>query len=886
MYEHRLESMAIDAGEYLEKHHIKEVMESIVIGMTIRKPRDPLEFIESCVKRIRDDDLISNHPNHERIRWSTFCPDEKPQLQITKSKGIVRRDGPTIPAINPYTHIIANPLSMKPSLPGIQPPNMKSKAWKNIVFVLGGPGSGKGTQCEMLARDYNYSHISIGDLLRQEVSKRTSLGSEIESLMKEGQMVASGTSIRLLKKAMHASDRLDGFLIDGFPRTLDQAKEFEQHIAKAKFAIYYECDEATLSSRLVKRGETSGRDDDNPETIQKRFRAFREVSMPVIEYFLADMRCVKINSAISNIEEVYEKSEKLFRAQPLYHKNIVFVLGGPGSGKGTQCAKLAREFNLVHLSTGDLLRDQVQQKTEIGLIASDLMKQGQMVPSSILMDMLRMKLEENFNANGFLIDGFPRSMDQALEFEQLIGPCRAVLAYKCSLDTLQSRLLERGKTSGRTDDNMESIQKRFNTFKEQSEPVIEYYKAKGKCTEIKSESSVDSVYEESRKMFIAPSKLNHPNIVFVLGAPGVGKGTISFMLVKEHRYKHISTGELLRKEVLKETQLGLQVQQYLANGKTAPIEIIFYLLKQEIAKNMDGTGILLDGFPANMEQALEFERMIAVPRAVISFTCPTEVLEERMLERGRSTGRSDDNAETIWKRLNVFKQEGQPVIDHYFKKGNLYEIDSNAPGREVFKKLISKFPVEVPIRPALIISGASGSGKSTLLNRLCAKYPGVFGYSVSHTTRPPRVGEQQGIHYNFVSLEEFNLLKDNDEFVETSEFSGNLYGTTFGAIRSVENRNKICLLDLEINGIKSLKERGVSGKFVFIRPPSLLDLEDRLKNRNTESAEMIAKRLEAAKEAFYYASLPGSYDLTVVNDSQDTAFSILEHYVEQVWKLQ
>jgi guanylate kinase len=191
----------------------------------------------------------------------------------------------------------------------------------------------------------------------------------------------------------------------------------------------------------------------------------------------------------------------------------------------------------------------------------------------------------------------------------------------------------------------------------------------------------------------------------------------------------------------------------------------------------------------------------------------------------------------------------------------------------------------MPIKPVLIISGASGAGKSTLLNRLIAKYPGVFGYSVSHTTRKPRSEEVNGTHYNFVSVSEFHQLEAEGEFVETSEFAGNLYGTTFGAMRSVENKNLICILDLEVNGIKAMKEKGIPGKYVFVKPPSMKDLEVRLRSKNDDSDELIAKRLEAAKEAFDYASISGSYDLIVVNDSQDTAFAMLEHYVEQVWKL-
>ncbi len=217
------------------------------------------------------------------------------------------------------------------------------------------------------------------------------------------------------------------------------------------------------------------------------------------------------------------------------------------------------------------MREQVDKKTDVGLAAAGLMAEGKMVPSSMILDMLQAKIKENKNASGFLIDGFPRAMDQATEFETKIGPCRAVLAFQCSMETLEQRLLERGKTSGRADDNLETIKKRFATFKEQSEPVIEYYRKRGKCTEISSEKSIEEVYNEARELFVSPVPINHRNMIFVLGGPGSGKGTQCANIIKEFGFKHISTGDLLRKEVDQQTPIGLQVSQYMANGSMAPM---------------------------------------------------------------------------------------------------------------------------------------------------------------------------------------------------------------------------------------------------------------------------------------------------------------------------
>jgi adenylate kinase len=149
--------------------------------------------------------------------------------------------------------------------------------------------------------------------------------------------------------------------------------------------------------------------------------------------------------------------------------------------------------------------------------AEALMKEGKMVPMSLVMGLLKNEIQRQFHSTGFLIDGFPRTMEQALEFEKEIGPCRSVLYFNCPMETLEARLLERGKTSGRADDNIDTIKKRFHTFQNESLPVIQYFKKKGKVTEISSDATVSSVYEQARVLFEPHEILKLKNIVFVLG---------------------------------------------------------------------------------------------------------------------------------------------------------------------------------------------------------------------------------------------------------------------------------------------------------------------------------------------------------------------------------
>ncbi|KAG0280105.1 bifunctional uridylate/adenylate kinase, partial [Linnemannia gamsii] len=132
-----------------------------------------------------------------------------------------------------------------------------------VIFVLGGPGAGKGTQCANLVRDFGFVHLSAGDLLREEQQRPGSqYGELIKTYIREGRIVPMEVTIALLENAMLASGQ-KRFLIDGFPRKMDQAMKFEETVVPSKFTLYFECPEEVMLGRLMKRGETSGRADDN-----------------------------------------------------------------------------------------------------------------------------------------------------------------------------------------------------------------------------------------------------------------------------------------------------------------------------------------------------------------------------------------------------------------------------------------------------------------------------------------------------------------------------------------------------------------------------------------------------------------------------------------------
>jgi len=178
---------------------------------------------------------------------------------------------------------------------------------------------------------------------------------------------------------------------------------------------------------------------------------------------------------------------------------ICFVLGGPGSGKGTQSARLVEAFGAVHLSAGDLLRAHIKSGTADGNMVAEMIKQGQIVPSEITVGLL----EEAMKASGermFLIDGFPRNDENRERFESQTGMTpKMVLFFDCSEEVMTSRLM--GRNEGRTDDNIETIKKRFKVFKEDSMPVVAWYERQGKVARISAARSPDEVFGDVKAAF-------------------------------------------------------------------------------------------------------------------------------------------------------------------------------------------------------------------------------------------------------------------------------------------------------------------------------------------------------------------------------------------------
>ncbi|CAA3006659.1 guanylate kinase 2-like [Olea europaea subsp. europaea] len=176
----------------------------------------------------------------------------------------------------------------------------------------------------------------------------------------------------------------------------------------------------------------------------------------------------------------------------------------------------------------------------------------------------------------------------------------------------------------------------------------------------------------------------------------------------------------------------------------------------------------------------------------------------------------------------------------------------------------------------IVISGPSGVGKGTLISKLTEEFPSMFGFSVSHTTRAPRTNEQNGVHYHFTERSVMEKDIEDGKFLEFTSVHGNLYGTSVEAVEVVVDKGKRCILDIAVQGARSIRASSLEAIFIFIRPPSFEELEKRLRARGTETEEQIQKRLGNARTELDQANSPGLFDHILVNDDLETCYENLK----------
>ncbi|XP_077370676.1 adenylate kinase isoenzyme 5 [Festucalex cinctus] len=552
-----------DAKEYLARREIPQLFESLLTGLMYHRPDDPVDYLEGCLKKVRE------LGGPDKVRWDTFVGQEKKTLPplnggqsrrslfrnvMPESPNFPYRRYERLPPISQFSIESDSDLSETAELIEEYEVFDPSRPRPKVILVIGGPGSGKGTQCLKIAERYGFQYVSVGELLRKKMIHNATSNrkwSLIAKIITNGELAPQETTITEIKQKIMKIPDATGIVIDGFPRDVGQALSFEDQICTPDVVVFLACTTHRLKERLQRRAEQQGRPDDNPKAIDRRLTNFKQNTIPLVKYFQERGLIVTLD-ADRDEEEVFcdisaSLDNKLFPSQesaaaaseldlsllPEYNmvdfagKNdeddeeeelgyaegaeesfctlpkkpqVIFLMGAAGSGKRAQCERMEDKLGLRRVSLADLLCGEMQTSSDRGRHLRDVLQRGEPLPEDVTMDLLcEAVAATRRHSRGVVVCGFPVDLRQARLFEAKMGDPTAVLLLSCSAQTLTSRLeRRRSSTSAAVSvaDKDGAPCWRADSFWADAEPVVEHYDGKKLLHTIVAERSPEQVFAQ------------------------------------------------------------------------------------------------------------------------------------------------------------------------------------------------------------------------------------------------------------------------------------------------------------------------------------------------------------------------------------------------------
>lgn len=441
-----------DAKEYLARREIPQLFESLLTGLMYYRPDDPIDYLEACLKKVRE------LGGTDKVRWDTFVGQEKkslPPLNGSQSRRSFFRnvlpDSPNfpyrrydrLPPISQFSIESDSDLSETAELIEEYEVFDPSRPRPKVILVIGGPGSGKGTQSLKIAERYGFQYVSVGELLRKKMIHNATSNrkwSLIAKIITNGELAPQETTITEIKQKIMKIPDASGIVIDGFPRDVGQALSFEDQICSPDLVVFLACVNQRLKERLEKRAEQQGRPDDNPKATERRLTNFKQNTIPLVKYFQErglivtldadrdeeevfcdismaldnrlfpskepvagpselDLSLLGETSSLADIACKYDEpaeeeemgyAEGSVESYSTEHKKpkVIFMMGGPGSGKALQSEKMEERLALRRVSPGDLLCSELQSHTSRGRHLRHVLERGEPLPEDTLLEML------------------------------------------------------------------------------------------------------------------------------------------------------------------------------------------------------------------------------------------------------------------------------------------------------------------------------------------------------------------------------------------------------------------------------------------------------------------------------------------------------------------
>ncbi|MEI6062330.1 MAG: adenylate kinase [Bacteroidota bacterium] len=377
----------------------------------------------------------------------------------------------------------------------------------------------------------------------------------------------------------------------------------------------------------------------------------------------------------------------------------IALFGPPGAGKGTQSEYLTSKYNLYYISTGDLLRKEMAGKTKLGIEAQGIIASGGLVPDEIIVQIIENTIIDNPGSNGFLFDGFPRTYIQAYILEGLMIKLHTSLNCLISLNVPEEesvkRLMNRGLTSGRSDDNELVIRNRLKEYNDKTLPVLQFYKDKGIYVEIDGTGSIEQVHAEITEIIGQELSKSLFNIV-LFGYPGSGRGSQGKALARHFGLEYVATGPMLDQEIKLNTATGKKITDLYENGQLVPDEIVVQLIEKKLAESKDIKGFIFKGFPRTLVQSYILDGLLKKHGSsisqIIEIEVPTLELISRLDARSKTNGCMpyDNSTAKIVKRLQEHETKTVPVIDKYKQLHGVTKVDGLGSFDQVFERIAAE----------------------------------------------------------------------------------------------------------------------------------------------------------------------------------------------------
>ena len=374
----------------------------------------------------------------------------------------------------------------------------------------------------------------------------------------------------------------------------------------------------------------------------------------------------------------------------------IALFGPPGAGKGTQAKRLAEKYNLTYISTGDILRREIAEGTSLGLEAKSIIEQGGLVSDEIIVQIIERSIRMNPDSNGILFDGFPRTYAQAYILDGLLLKMNTKLSCLLSLEVpreeLVKRMMLRAEKEGRADDKIEIIENRLREYDLKTVPVIDFYKNQNKFYPIDGIGTVDEVYERLTNTIEEILAQTLLNVVF-FGRPGAGKGTQAKRIAEKFGLEYVSTGEMIRKEVAAQTELGKIAQPYLEKGDIVPDDVAIRLIERKLAETKNAKGFIFKGFPSTLVQAYILGGLLKKLDSSVSLVIELKTSTLQAMKRLTARAKTDKartydlNPETIIHRLEVFQERSEKIRDFYIQQNKLISFNGDQDAETLNKQL-------------------------------------------------------------------------------------------------------------------------------------------------------------------------------------------------------